>query len=728
MPVVCLLAAASALANTYTVINTNDSGGGSLRQAILDANGNAGADTIAFNIPGPGVHTITPLTALPQMNEPTVVDGYTQPGSSANTLATGDNAVILIELNGVTVGGGNGLQFGPVSGGSVVQGLAVYDFFIGIASQAPNTVQGCFIGTDASGTMANANTYGIFDAGGTMLIGGALPAQRNLISGNINGIHLGDNSVVLGNYIGTNPAGTAALGNQIGIRLTDCSNATIGGPAGSSNLISGQTAAFKSAGIFIEGDSNNNTIIGNLIGTDTSSLAGIPNRYGIYMQDSTGNSPKNNSIGTNLSVNAISFNQNAGVAIASTAAAATGNSIRFNTMVNDGVTIDLGDNGATANDAQDPDAGPNELQNYPVITSATVSGPNVTVNGTLNSTPLTTFDVQIFRNAVGTCGARTLQATLNVTTDAAGDATFNTSFPGTFGGTISATATNPANSTSEVSPCTLITSATQPDITIDDVPQAEGNSGTTQFTFTISLSAPYASTVSVDYATADGSANAGSDYTTKTGTATFTPGQTAISFDVDVAGDTALEGDETFLVNLTNAVNGTITDAQGTGTIQNDDSAVDANVSLTKTGPSSAVAGANITYTLTASNAGPGAATNVVITDPLPAGTAYVTSTTTQGTCGAFLSTVTCALGTLSSGATATVTLTLTTPSSPGSITNTATIVAAENDPVAANNTGTATTTISAPQAADVPTLDVRALLALIALLAVVALFRSAVA
>ena len=89
----CLLA-------SFSVANTDDSGAGSLRQAILDANNNAGPQTISFNIPGSGVHTIAPLSALPQVTDSVIIDGYTQPGTSVNTLAQGDEAVLLVELNG----------------------------------------------------------------------------------------------------------------------------------------------------------------------------------------------------------------------------------------------------------------------------------------------------------------------------------------------------------------------------------------------------------------------------------------------------------------------------------------------------------------------------------------------------------------------------------------------------------------------------------------------------
>src|SRR3989442_1046304 len=76
----------AATAATFTVTNTNDSGDGSLRWAITNANGTAGTDLIAFNISGTGVQTITPLSSLPYITDPVTIDGYTQPGASANTL------------------------------------------------------------------------------------------------------------------------------------------------------------------------------------------------------------------------------------------------------------------------------------------------------------------------------------------------------------------------------------------------------------------------------------------------------------------------------------------------------------------------------------------------------------------------------------------------------------------------------------------------------------------
>jgi hypothetical protein len=97
LPVAILWSAVAtiAFAGTFPVINTDDTGTGSLRQAITDANNHTGLDTIAFNIPGMVVHTITPVTQLPSITSPVTLDGYTQPGSSANTLANGAKHVDL---------------------------------------------------------------------------------------------------------------------------------------------------------------------------------------------------------------------------------------------------------------------------------------------------------------------------------------------------------------------------------------------------------------------------------------------------------------------------------------------------------------------------------------------------------------------------------------------------------------------------------------------------------
>src|SRR4029453_6145616 len=111
----------------------------------------------------------------------------------------------------------------------------------------------------------------------------------------------------------------------------------------------------------------------------------------------------------------------------------------------------------------------------------------------------------------------------------------------------------------------------EPTISINDVTVTEGNAGTTTAAFTVSLSNPSSQTISVNYATADVTATAGSDYTSTSGTLTFTPGQVTQPLNVTVIGETAFEPNETFNVNLSLAANAAIADNQGVGTITNDD-------------------------------------------------------------------------------------------------------------------------------------------------------------
>ncbi|MDR6674716.1 outer membrane autotransporter protein [Xanthomonas translucens] len=121
---------------------------------------------------------------------------------------------------------------------------------------------------------------------------------------------------------------------------------------------------------------------------------------------------------------------------------------------------------------------------------------------------------------------------------------------------------------------TIVNDDAQPTLSIDDVSVNEGNSGTTTATFTVSLSAASGQTVSVDYASADGTATAGSDYVARVGTLTFAPGTTAQGVAITVNGDTAVEPNETFSVDLSGASNAGIARATGTGTITNDDAVV----------------------------------------------------------------------------------------------------------------------------------------------------------
>lgn len=132
-----------------SVTNTNDSGIGSLRQAILDANSTPESDTIAFDILNGGVQTIGVVTSLPTITAPVTIDGYTQPGSSPNTLADGNNAVLLIELRGVRP---NEILRGLhiTAGSSVVRGLIINGF----RSTASLTSGAIYLETNGNNTIS----------------------------------------------------------------------------------------------------------------------------------------------------------------------------------------------------------------------------------------------------------------------------------------------------------------------------------------------------------------------------------------------------------------------------------------------------------------------------------------------------------------------------------------------------------------------------------------------
>ncbi len=326
----------------YTVRNTNDAGPDSLRQAILDANANPGADTIAFAIGGGGVQTIRPTSALPNVTSPVLIDGTTQPGYAGTPLieltgvdagpsasglwiTAGNSTVRALVVNsfgsdgiqltgnggnliagchigtdvtgtvprgngqdGITLTAANTVIGGTTPGaGNLIAGNGFAGISVGGVTPGGHRIQGNFIGTDVTGTQALGNGFGVYlDSnyrGTDVLIGGAAPEARNLISGNrVHGVHLsGSRHRVEGNTIGTDATGTRALGNGMaGVYVIGASGGTanvIGGPAaGAGNLISanGGTAVFIT-------NSSDNVVQGNLIGTDVTGTRALGNGGGV---------------------------------------------------------------------------------------------------------------------------------------------------------------------------------------------------------------------------------------------------------------------------------------------------------------------------------------------------------------------------------------------------------------------------------------------------------------
>lgn len=201
------------LLSTYLVTNTGDSGPGSLRQAILDADATSASSVIQFDIPGTGVQTIAPASPLPAFTHPVSVQGNTQPGYESGSAP-------LIEIDGANAGvGATGLTFATGSIGSRLTAVTVNRFAAnGLILQADNVqVSSCFIGTNAAGEGAAGN-----GEDGVVVLGieddlGDTGAGLNVISGNSQaGVYVaaGAGANFSGNYIGVDASGAAALGNR----------------------------------------------------------------------------------------------------------------------------------------------------------------------------------------------------------------------------------------------------------------------------------------------------------------------------------------------------------------------------------------------------------------------------------------------------------------------------------------------------------------------------------
>jgi len=522
----------------FTVTNTNDTGLGSLRQAILDSNANPGppgtSNLIEFNISGSGVHTIVPATQLPDITQPLEIDGYTQPGSSPNTNppGQGDNAVILIELSGaIAPPGSSGLSIQADECG--VRGLVINQFQAdaidigsGSFSASDGVIEGNFIGTNATGTAAlpNGASGVVLVLGHNYMIGGMTPAARNLISGNIgDGILLGGSASVQGNFIGTDVTGRVAIGNaQTGVSSSG-GNLIGGDVAAAGNIISGNNRGIECGSDVVQGNfigtdvtgtiavpnlnvgvnvtsgatvggltstpgtppgnliSGNGiaglvlfegTIVnGNIIGADITGTQPLPNAAGISIVDTSGCTVGGTVAGAG---NIVAFNgtlcdvHDAGIIVSGSDA--TGNLIEGNSIFsNGGLGIDLkvvfdGPCGITDNDNCDTDIGPNNLQNYPVLTSATSSGGGTTIQGSLNSAPNTTFRIEFFDNhqchPSGNGSGETFIGSTDVITDGNCNAPISVTFQVNVeaGHVITATATDPAGDTSEFSACVPVSS------------------------------------------------------------------------------------------------------------------------------------------------------------------------------------------------------------------------------------------------------------------------------
>ncbi|WP_290661605.1 DUF4347 domain-containing protein, partial [Aquabacterium sp.] len=287
------------LGASFTAEQLNALNGGtdtkvSLREAIIAANTTAGTDTISFAITGStgtyGEYTITMASTLPTITEAAYINAATQTGYT-------NRPIVVLDGNG---GAGEGLSLSNTADGSTIRGLVIRAFGAnGIYVQAGsdnNTIVGNYIGSfNADGSNAGASkrnaSEGIESYGANLTIGGTTVADRNVISGNASAFNIylasgADGSVIKGNYIGLNAAGTAAFSSTnsaYGIMIeTSSTNITIGGTAaGAGNVISG----FTLQGVWVT-TTGTTTLQGNYIGTDYTGAVDLGNAaYGVYVDD-----------------------------------------------------------------------------------------------------------------------------------------------------------------------------------------------------------------------------------------------------------------------------------------------------------------------------------------------------------------------------------------------------------------------------------------------------------
>jgi predicted outer membrane repeat protein len=252
---------------TFNVTTPADSGPGSLRQAILDANAGPGPAFIGFPAFTEGPETLSPTSPLPAVTQRVAIDGTTQSSSSLNQPPGGTTAFMGVELDGSSAGPGDGLQL--QGGDSLVRGLAVNRFAGAaiVAAGGGNVIAGNFLGTGPGGKVALANAGdGVMLTGGGNRVGGPAPADLNVIAGN--------------GGVGVRLTGVAAAGNTI-------RNNLIGVAADGSALGNG------AAGVRIENGAGGNTVTDNAIAHNAKGVV-------VAGATSTGNAIRGNSVFGNL--------------------------------------------------------------------------------------------------------------------------------------------------------------------------------------------------------------------------------------------------------------------------------------------------------------------------------------------------------------------------------------------------------------------------------------------
>ncbi|MBU1064461.1 T9SS type A sorting domain-containing protein [bacterium] len=485
-----------------------------LRSAMHEALASPDPDyvfTINFDISGDGPHVINVGGFLPEPERPIIIDGFSQSGASPNTnaLNEGNNAVIKIELDGS--GSGGSVGFNLYGGDAVIKGLAIHGFGSGIQINdiGECNIQGCYLGTDAFGAVLGDEIGITINNSSNNIVGGTDPANFNVITGEIIINEGSEYNEIRGNYIGLDATGANTVGAG-GISIRNAAN----------NVVDSNVSSGTYRGVEIRGNqSQQNSVTNNFIGTDKTGVnpmstgligvyvsEGARNNFigkpdngnvigswqyrGVVIDSAFSNKIQGNWIGTDQGAatdlgnlneaihlindaadnfiggeassegNIIAYNNGIAVRIGAESGgnvAITGNAILGNQIFYNGYGIDIDPAGVNENDPLDTDTGPNNLQNFPKLTSIDIGTNDTHIEGFLQSAASTSFRIEFFanddldQNNLGQ--GQEFIGYKNLTTDASGSATIDVHFateitPGYY---VTATATDPDYNTSEFS-------------------------------------------------------------------------------------------------------------------------------------------------------------------------------------------------------------------------------------------------------------------------------------
>lgn len=383
-------------------------------------------------------------------------DGLELTGSGSNVA---NNTIGYNGANsaGIWVGGGSNTLTNNTVNNDIQTfqiGISVDGANNTISNSASAQIGGGYAGIQLNGNSNTVTGYAIQDAYAGVLAAGDnnIIGPNNRLFNNLVGIQVestADGTQIRGNFLGVDATGNAAAPNyETGILIYG-GNTTVGGSdAGDGNVISGG-GSYGADGVRLamsSGGLSGTTIRNNKIGVGADGTTALGNRYGIHVLD--GNQ-------SNMQDNLIAYNSTGILIEQGTRHAILGNSIYSNTQLG----IDLSPQGITLNDTGDGDSGPNQLQNYPLITLAGIAGSTTRAVGTLNSLPSKTYTLRFYSSPAcdpsGYGEGRTYLGQGTVTTNASGNASLDLSVgtAATQGHYLTLTATDPDGNTSEFSAC-----------------------------------------------------------------------------------------------------------------------------------------------------------------------------------------------------------------------------------------------------------------------------------